>query len=372
MKIIHTSDWHIGKFLNGYNLLEDQKYFLDWLLVVLKEEKIDILIVSGDIYNTAAPSSLAVSILDEFFCKVVLELKTKVFLIAGNHDSPEKLGFSSKILEKSGLYIVTNIKNIKTIHFKENYFSVGITLLPYVSQAMFKENFKQQEIFNLEDIIKFLYKKYIKKNISFDFNILVAHGLFLFGEDSLKLSDSEIEIGGVEAFNLALFKNFSYVALGHLHKAQKAGKNAKYSGSPLKYSISEANDKKSVFLIELEKGNNITIKKIFVDFLRDLKIKMNSFKELLKEKSKDYVSIKLTDENFIIDPYNRLKQNFPNLLEIEFLNLNLDFKEKFKHFKKNNPKELFKEFYSFVVGKEMKEKEIEFLEDIILKTEKEN
>ena len=369
---MHTSDWHIGRFLNSYNLLEDQQYFLDWLFHLLKEEKVDLLIISGDIYNTAAPSSSCVALLDEFFSKVVLNLKKKVLLISGNHDSPEKLGFSSKILEKSDFYISTNIENIKTISFKENSFSVGITLLPYISKSMFKETFKQEEIFDLDNIIEFLHKKYIKKNIVFDFNILCAHGLFLSGQEDLKFCDSEIEIGGVKAFNLSLFKNFSYIALGHLHRAQKAGENARYSGSPLKYSISEANDRKSIFLIDLEKGKNIKIEKIFVEFLRDLRVETKSFRELLEEKSKDYVSVKLTDENFIIDPYNRLKQNFPNLLEIEFLNLKLDFKESFKSLKKMTPEKLFKEFYSFVVNKEMNEKEIKFLKNVISKTEKEN
>ncbi len=370
MRILHTSDWHIGRFLNNYSLLQDQKYFLDWLLVVLKEQKVNLLVVAGDIYNTASPSSLAVSLLDEFFSRVVLDLKINILIIAGNHDSPEKLGFSSKILQRSGFYIATDLKNIKTISFEEKDFSVGVTLFPYITPAMVKEEFKEEKISNLEETINFVNEKYIKKNIKYDFNILCAHGLFLpsFGED-LKFCDSEVEVGGIEAFNLNLFSEFSYIALGHLHRAQKVGKNARYSGSPIKYSVSEANDKKGVFLVDISKGKEISIEKVHFKPLRDLRVIAGNFKDILKEKSGDYVSIKLTDENFIIDPYNRLKENYPNLLEIEFLNLKLNFKQNFKGLKEIEPNKLFEEFYSYVVERKMKEEEKRFLDDIIKKIE---
>lgn len=370
MRILHTSDWHIGRFLNNYSLLKDQKYFLDWLLVVLKEQKVDLLIVAGDIYNTASPSSLAVSLLDEFFSRVVLDLKIKLLVIAGNHDSPEKLGFSSKILQKSGFYIATDLKNIKTISFEEKDFSVGVTLLPYITPAMIKEEFKEEKISNIDETINFVYERYIKQNVKYDFNILCAHGLFLPSSgDDLKFCDSEIEVGGIEAFNLNFFSGFSYIALGHLHKAQKVGKNARYSGSPIKYSVSEANDRKGVFLVDVSKQHGVSIEKIDFDPLLDLRVITGNFKEILKEKSSDYVSIKLTDENFVLDPYNRLKENYPNLLEIEFLNLKLEFKQNFKGLKEIEPNKLFEEFYSYVVERKMKEEEIKFLDDIIKKIE---
>ena len=370
MRILHTSDWHIGRFLNNYSLLQDQKYFLDWLLVVLKEQKIDLLVVAGDIYNTSAPSSLAVSLLDEFFSKVILDLKIKLLIIAGNHDSPEKLAFSSKILQQSGFYIATDLKNIKTVYFREEDFSVGFTLFPYITLAMVKEKFKEEKVSNFEETINFVYERYIKPNIKYDFNILCAHGLFLpYSGDSLKFCDSEIEVGGIEAFNLDLFSEFSYIALGHLHRAQTVGKNARYSGSPIKYSVSEANDKKGVFLVDISKEKCVKIEKIVFNPFRDLKVICGKFKDILKKKTNDYVSIKLTDEDFLIDPYNRLKENYPNLLEIEFSNLKLDFNTNFKSLKTMEPNKLFEEFYSYVVERKMKEEEKRFLEDVIKKIE---
>ncbi len=376
MKIVHTSDWHIGRFLNSYSLLEDQKYFLEWLLQFLKEENVNILIVAGDIYNSASPSAAAVSLLDDFFCEVVLKLKKKVLIIAGNHDSPEKLGFSSKILERAGFFIATDLNSVKTLKFNENNFSVGITLLPFLNPSMVKEVFKDIKISNFNETIEFVYERFLKQSLKYDFNLLCAHGLFSSSSsESFSFTDSEVEIGGCDVANLKQFENFSYIALGHLHKAQKAGENARYSGSPLKYSISEANNEKQIVLIELlDEFKTPLIKNVLFKPLRDLKIKKGKFNEIIREKSEDFVAVKLTDENFIIDPYNRLKQNFPNLLEIEFLNLNLEVKEGFKVSKKMEPGLLFKKFYSFVVGENMQECQIKLLNNVIekIKTEKVN
>ncbi len=373
MKIVHTSDWHIGRFLNSYSLLEDQKYFLEWLLQFLKEEEVDILIVAGDIYNSASPSAAAVSLLDDFFCEVVLKLKKKVLIIAGNHDSPEKLGFSSKILERAGFFIATDLNSIKTLKFNENNFSVGITLLPFLNPSMVKEVFKDIKISNFNETIEFVYEKFLKQSLKYNFNLLCAHGLFSSSSsESFSFTDSEVEIGGCDVANLKQFENFSYIALGHLHKAQKVGENARYSGSPLKYSISEANNEKQVVLIELkDEFKTPLVKNVLFKPLRDLKIKKGKFNEIIREKSEDFVAVKLTDENFIIDPYNRLKQNFPNLLEIEFLNLNLEVKEGFKVSKKMEPGLLFKKFYRFVVGNDLEEMQIKLLNNVIEKIKKE-
>ncbi len=372
LRIIHTSDWHLGRFLNGYSLIEDQQHFLNWLIRVIKEEKVDLLILAGDVYNTAAPSSSAVAILDEFLKKVILELKIKVLIIAGNHDSPEKLGFSSKILETCGLFISTDLKNIKTVTVKHNKLKIGIRLLPYIPLGMAKREFNDEKINNFSETIKFVYDRYLKLHNNFDVNFLVAHGLFSYGlENSLKFCDSEVEIGGCDMANLQNFQDFSYIALGHLHRAQKIGVNARYSGSPIKYSISEAFDEKKIFIVEIFDDAKIDIQPINVDLMRDLKIKKGRFEDLLKEKTDDFVAIKLTDENFIIDPYNRLKKKFKNLLEIDFVNLKLQFKEEIKLTRNMQPKELFLNFYKYITGAEMEKEKVSFLQKVLDQLKKE-
>ena len=366
MKIIHTSDWHIGRFLNNYSLLEDQQHFLNWLLLFLKEESVDLLIIAGDIYNSATPSAAAVAVLDEFFSKVVLELKKKVLIIAGNHDSPEKLGFSSKILEKSGFYIATTLKDIKTVKLKSTDFSLGITLLPYISPANVKQEHKNKNIKNFNEAINLIYDIYLKNKPSYDFNFLCAHGLFFkAGDGDVKYSDSELEIGGCDVANFNIFKDFSYIALGHLHRAQNVGENGRYSGSPLKYSVSEANNKKQLTLIEISRKTGLKISEVLIKPLRDLKILTGCFKDVVNGKTDDFVSIKLTDKEFVIDSYARLKNNYKNILDIEFLNLNLDFKESFKVSKNVSPENLFKSFYRFVVGEDMKDVEVKFLKNVV-------
>lgn len=369
LRIIHTSDWHIGRFLNGYSLLEDQAYFLNWLVDVLTKENVDVLIVSGDIYNTASPSAACVGLLDEFLCKVVLELKKTVLLIAGNHDSPEKLGFSSKLLEKSGLIISTNLKDIRNVILKTMPFSVGVTLFPFISIAAVKEAFKDRKITSFDVAAELIYENKIKNIAKCDVNILCAHGLFLGENGSLNYCDSELAIGGLDVANLKRFKYFSYVALGHLHGFQRAGVNGFYCGSPLKYSVSEVSHKKRLILLDIKDKDNIKIEHIFVEPKRDLIIKEDNFKNLLNIKTDNFVSVRLTDESFVIDPYSRLKQNMPNILEISYSNINIKGCDNFKVSREKPIDMLFEEFYNAVVGRNMNVLEKDLLKNVLSKVD---
>ena len=146
LRILHTADWHIGRFLNKYSLIEDQVHFLNWLISVIKNEKIDVLVVAGDIYNSAVPSAAAVELLDEFLTKVIMELQIPALIISGNHDSPQKLSFSSKMLERSGLTICGGVSGIKHVKIDDIFGAVGFTLLPYVDPTMVKEYFGVDKI----------------------------------------------------------------------------------------------------------------------------------------------------------------------------------------------------------------------------------
>ena len=230
MRILHTSDWHIGRFLNSFSLLDDQAHFLNWLLVVLKDEKIDVLVVAGDVYNTVMPSSAAVSLLDEFLTKAVLELKVKVFLISGNHDSAEKLSFSAKILNKSGLFVAGGLQGFQCWKFDFDCGVVNFFLLPFFNYVQAWENFNLQKNCDEHLIFNAIFNGFNLNNLNGDFNLLCAHGLFVDSSCSLSYCDSELVVGGSHAFNLGEFKNFDYVALGHLHGPQRAGKNGIYSG----------------------------------------------------------------------------------------------------------------------------------------------
>lgn len=366
LRILHTSDWHIGRFLNKYSLIEDQSYFLDWLALVLKSEKIDLLLVAGDIYNSAIPSAEAVALLDEFLTKVILDLKIPTLIISGNHDSPKKLSFSSKILEHSGLVICGGVSGIT--HFKLNFDSrsIGFVLVPYIDPAMVKEYFGVEKISSFDAALELVAQKKIYDKICCDINVLCTHGTYMdFGASDLEFCDSEISIGGSDIINLQKFKKFDYIALGHLHGPQKAGKHGRYSGSPLKYSVSEANHKKQVLIVDIDTAKNIKIEKIFVEPMRDLRIIRGKFEDIMKTKTNDYVSIQLTDEQFIIDPHSRIKQNCPNILDLSYVNIKLESVQTAQIVIKKSPNELFSEFYQHIVGKEMNVFEKQFFENIL-------
>lgn len=366
LRILHTADWHIGRFLNKYSLIEDQAHFLNWLISVMKNEKIDVLVVAGDIYNSAVPSAAAVELLDEFLTKVIIELKIPALIISGNHDSPQKLSFSSKILESSGLTICGGVSGIKHVKIDDIFGAVGFTLLPYVDPTMVKEYFGVDKISSFDSAIDIVAKNKIYNKKSCDVNILCTHGTYMdFGFKDLEYCDSEISIGGGDIVNLDKFKNFDYIALGHLHGPQKAGKRGRYSGSPLKYSVSEANHKKQVVIIDIDRSKNINIEKILVEPLRDLRILRGNFEDIMKIKTNDYVSIQLTDENFIIDPHGRIRTVCPNILDLSYVNIKLDNTRTYQHIIQKSPQELFASFYKDVSGKEMNELEKQLLERVM-------
>ncbi len=366
MRILHTADWHIGRFLNKYSLIEDQAHFLNWLISVIKSEKIDVLIVAGDIYNSAVPSAAAVELLDEFLTKVIMELQISVLIISGNHDSPQKLSFSSKILERSGLTICGGISGIKHVKFDDVFGTVGFTLLPYVDPAMVKEYFDVDKVSSFDSAIEVVVKNKIYNNIYCDVNILCTHGTYMdFGFNNLEYCDSEISIGGSDIVNLDKFKNFDYIALGHLHGPQKAGEKGRYSGSPLKYSVSEANHKKQVVVVDIDRSKNINIEKILVEPLRDLRILRGNFEDIMKIKTNDYVSVQLTDENFIIDPHGRIRTVCPNILDLSYVNIKLDNSRTAQNIIQKCPQELFVDFYKDIVGKDMNELEKQLLERVM-------
>lgn len=366
LRILHTADWHIGRFLNKYSLIEDQAHFLSWLISVIKNEKIDVLIVAGDVYNSAVPSATGVELLDEFLTKVIIELKIPALIISGNHDSPQKLSFSSKILERSGLTICGGINGIKHVKFDDVFGTVGFTLLPYVDPTMVKEYFGVDKISSFDSAIDIVLKNKIHSNIFCDVNILCTHGTYMdFGFKDLEYCDSEISIGGSDIVNLDKFKNFDYIALGHLHGPQRAGKKGRYSGSPLKYSVSEANHKKQVVIIDIDRLKNINVEEIFVEPLRDLRILRGNFEDIIKIKTNDYVSVQLTDEKFIIDPHGRIRKVCPNILDLSYINIKLDNTRTAYNIVQKSPQELFESFYKDVSGKEMNEREKQLLERVM-------
>lgn len=372
MKIVHTADWHIGKSINEYSLLEDQRYYFDKFIQKLAEIKPDILIIAGDLYDRSIPSVEATKLLNSILIEIVHNLKIKVFAIAGNHDSKERLSFGSQLLEDSGFYIcgVTD-KKVKEFHLKIAGQEVNIYMLPYFEPYHIKPFFPDEQIKTHDEAMKIYTKEAISSLDEASINILVGHGLYGKGDSE------EITVGGSEMVDAAAFKVFDYVALGHLHNYRTAGSERMvFSGSPLKYSIDEASHNPSFCVVELEK-NSFKLERVMVEPLRDVKVISGYFDSFFSDStltSNDYIFVNLTDSTIAINAISRLKAIFPNILGLRYINLKSAIENDGDSFIKSRSDklsiatmstlELFSDFYKAVKQEELTEKQMEYLNAI--------
>jgi len=364
MKIIHTADWHLGKIIYSNYMTEDQKYILNNFINYLSQNKPDVLIIAGDLYDRAIPPSEAVTLLNKTLSKIVLEMKISTLIISGNHDSAERLEFLNGILSGMDLHIEGTLKKeVKKVTFNDSFGPVNFYLLPYV------EFQKAKDIFEIDFENKTQALKHYIDNLNLnekERNILISHEYIMGGEESE--SERPLSIGGSEFVDYSVFEKFDYVALGHLHRPQKF-KNEKinYSGSLLKYSFSESNHKKGMNLVEIKEKGNIDIQKISFETERDMRVIKGMFDEIMKEESTDdYLHIVLENENPVYDAINKLRSKFPNVLSLDFPNLktNDDIKTSNKNIKDISPVELFESFYEEVKQTQIKKEEKEFVENI--------
>ncbi|MEE0567844.1 exonuclease SbcCD subunit D [Clostridium sp.] len=375
MKIVHTGDWHIGKIVNEYSMIEEQKYYLDKLVELLREKEAEALIISGDIYDRSVPPAEAVELLDTILSKIILELKIPVLAIGGNHDSAERLSFGNKLLRDKGLYIEGNFNGeVKKVTLKDNDGSVNFYLLPYIDPAQARILYENPEIKTHDDMMREIVSR-IYENLDIDErNILIAHGYVSYSyEDKehrggLEVCDSErpLSIGGTDIVDGSIFEKFDYVALGHIHGPQKVGSNKiRYSGSLLKYSISEWKQKKSIPVIDINKDKNLKVELIEIKPLRDLRVIRGPIDELLNRENhqgtnlNDYVFAEITDEGEILDAISKLRAVFPNIMGLRMVNTSLGIENSKTsagdNFREKSLDELFGEFYIDLKGKEMDE-----------------
>lgn len=345
MKFIHVGDLHIGKIIHEFSMLEDQKHALNSLINLIKEEEADALVIAGDLYDRSVPPSDAVEVLSDFLTTVLRETKAKILCIVGNHDSGERLSFLQRILEKEGFYIEGLFNGeVKKVTINE----VAFYLLPYTDPAEVRKYYKNPEIKSHEDALKFIIDKIDKDEKS----VLVAHA---FAGGSSLSSDSErpLNIGNAEIVDPSVFNGFTYTALGHLHRAQRVGsENVRYSGSLLKYSVSEAVGEKTVTVVNIDdNGIDVTLKKL--DLLRDLRVVKGYLEDIVNpenyagENLDDYIFVELLDEGELIDPIGTLRGVYKNVLGLrkasrEKDEVNLDTTE---NYRKKGVDELFVDFY---------------------------
>lgn len=330
MKWMHIGDLHIGKFVHEFSMLKDQEYILNQIIKIADREQVDGILIAGDIYDRSIPPAEAVSVFNWFLTELI-KRERMVCMISGNHDSPERIGFGEKIVEKSNLFISVSAANgLKKVPCKDEYGNINIYFLPFAKPAVMrywlderKEEITEEENSNYEGLVKKLIE--ISEIDDKERNILISHYFVIKGKDVPKVSDSEVQInvGGILQMNGELFDMFDYVALGHLHRSQKVGRpTMRYCGSPLKYSFQEANYDKSVTIVELKEKGDILIEQVPLIPLHDMRIIKGKLKDLLDLKvvqaadSNDYIQAVLTDEEVLYEPMDKLRTVYPNIMQM--------------------------------------------------------
>ena len=370
MRFIHLSDLHIGKRVNEFSMIEDQKYILNQVLETIDEVKPDAVIIAGDVYDKSMPSEEAVRLLNEFICELAKK-DAKTFIISGNHDSAERLAFASDLISNSGIYISPVYNGeIAKYTLSDEYGEVDIYLLPFVKPGNVRRYYPDVEIESYTDaiacIIDHLNLDKTKRNV------IVAHQ-FVTGANRSESED--ISVGGTDNVDVRVFDDFDYVALGHIHGAQKMTRETvRYSGTPLKYSFSEANHHKSITIVDMYEKDNVEIStKDFVP-LHDMRIIKGSYNEIThranyeKTNTDDYIQVILTDEEDVSDAISRLRTIYPNIMQLKYDNKrtreNIEVGSA-NDIENKRPIELFDELYLKQNNQNMSDEQREYVSKLI-------
>ena len=343
MKFAHLADLHIGKKLNGISLLEDQRYVLNQVVDIVKKEKVDGILLAGDIYQTSQPSSEALSLFDEFLGNLV-KANIPCYMISGNHDSEQRIAYFSRLIRKANVFTNELFNGtIQTIKVEDEYGELNIHLLPFIKPIDLKKYYPDEKIDTYQKMMELVIAA---SNIDYSQrNILLCHQ-FITGAVT---SDSEVfAIGTLDNINHQVFENFDYVALGHLHHPQHVGKDTiRYSGSLLKYSLSEINSNKSITIVDVKEKGNVGIDKIPLIPPHEMRELKGYYKDLMKEAySEDYISVILEDDVVLPDAYLSLMTNFPNMISYR-LNKNNEVYDHYELLDMDNKSvlDLFTDFY---------------------------
>ncbi len=379
MKFLHTADLHIGKKIFELSLIEDQKYILTQIYDIACKEQVDAVLIAGDVYDRAVPSTEAVMLLDDFLTR--LQKKgISVIMISGNHDSPERVSFADAILEKQGVFIAGSYQEpLKTVTLEDEYGPVHFVCMPFVKPAITGSN-------TSAEAVEYMLSRFPMTMSLHQRYVLLTH-YFVIGANGEvpELSDSEtdINVGGLDSVPVDYFSNFCYVALGHIHRAQHIGnKHVYYAGAPLKYSFSEANGDKTVNIVELKERGEINVRKLPLKPLREMRCIRGKLADLMSAEvmeqvgtgREDYIQATLTDTEELIDPIGTLRSVYPNVLHI-ILEKNLTSEELSDGYenrlgkRRKNTVELFAEFYELVKGETLDEKRKMVVEEVVADAE---
>lgn len=361
MRFLHTADWHLGRIFHGVHLTEDQAHVLAQFVTLVKDTRPDAIVIAGDIYDRSVPPTEAVRLLDDTLSQLLMDYKVPIIMIAGNHDSPERLGFGSSLLARQGLHVVGALPSELTpVVLYDKYGPVYFAPLAYAEPAVVRQVWEAQAI-DHEAAVEIMIQRISRKIPEGARRIAVAHA-FLAGGSECE-SERPLSVGGSSMVSAAVFKDFHYTALGHLHNSQKAGgENIRYAGSLLKYSFDEAKQTKGINLVEIDGTGKVTVERIQMTPRRDVRTVAGLFADLEKgaqlgENPEDYLMITLEDCEPILDARVRIKAVYPNVLDFAYTRLSRTgtLKGPQADHRKLTEKELFSSFFSQMTGDAMTE-----------------
>ena len=370
MKFIHTSDWHIGRQFHNVSLLEDQKHVLNQLIEYIKSEDVDALVIAGDIYDRSLPPANAVELLDDVLKSICMDLNIPIILIPGNHDSAERVRFGAKQMKESGLYIIGNLNDVlEPAVIEVKGVEVAFYGIPYCEPLMVRDTF-DVEVKSFDDAHTYLVDEIKDVMSDQQVNVLISHCFI----DGAAESDSErpLQIGGADRVSYQPCVDFDYVALGHLHSPQYKGEeHIRYSGSIMKYSFSEQNQKKGVTLVEVDKTGLVSQAHLPLKPLRDMRIIEDELDTVIEQgkvdpNNDDYLLVRLTNKHAILDPMGKLRAVYPNVLHLEKPGMLETNSSGLKQDSlKQGELDMFKDFYSQIAGQEMSEEQKQLVSELI-------
>lgn len=375
MKFLHLSDLHIGKTVNGFSMLEEQRHIFEQIIGYIDTEKPDAVLIAGDIYDRAVPSVESVHLFDDLLTDFAAKEVT-VILISGNHDSPERLNYASRLLSERKLHLCGVFDGtLHSVTLPDEYGNLKFWLLPFIKPSSVRGMFADKEIESYTDAVKS-----VLESADIDYserNVLLSHQFYTAVGITPIRSESEINpVGGLDAVDAGLLSKFDYVALGHLHGSQGVGGNIRYAGSPIKYSFSEWKQKKSVTLVEIKGKGNIAVTALPLLPIRNMREIKGSLEQLLSNEvssqgnKEDYLRVILTNEEEIIDPMGKIRSIYPNVMALDFENsrtiidvsdtaLGTDKLERL------SPYDLFCEFFLEMSGAVLSEEQVQIVRDLL-------
>ena len=381
MKVLHVSDLHIGKRVNGMSMLDDQRYILRQILDIAEKHQVSVLLIAGDIYDKASPSAEAVTVFDAFLTDAVAA-GLRVLAIPGNHDSAERIAYAQGLLEKQGVCLPpVYAGEVERVELEDEHGPVEFWLLPFLKPGDVRRFFPDEEIGDdysaaLRAVLGACAIDKGKRNVVLSHQLVTAYGT------ALDRADDEIKLGGMDNVDVSVYDAFDYVALGHVHRPQRVGRDTvRYSGSPLKYSFSEARYGKSVALVELgekkpgdDVGECVSFKLIPLVPLHDVREVRGTLADVLAMGAEsDYLHITLSDEHPQLDAMAKIHEVFPNAMMLDYDNVTVLVDRPQTQLTADpdsmDTLDLFGAFYESQVGNPLDDEQRDFARKLIAKVE---